>query len=105
MQRDIGIPFSTSGLEWRIGWRDLFFDLGEAVIQGALALPTGGATLPSAITSAMSALKSVSLDEPVETRAVGLFVLSLALAMDELVPRRGADISSAARAVAKKLKV
>lgn len=100
---NLGIQLHRSSPELTIEWGNLLLNLGEMVGQSLLLAPTAGGSLPSILTAAINMVRSASLADPIEARAFGLFALSVATAVDELVPRTGADGNGVYRSAAKSL--
>lgn len=88
-KQNMGISLRNDAPEIKVEWKSLLFDVAELVGQGLLVAPTAGGSLPDMLAKAFSVLKNVSASDPLETRAFGLFALSLAGAIDSLVPQRG----------------
>lgn len=103
----VGISLRNDPSKIRVEWGSLLFNMAEFVGQSLLVAPTAGGSVPDMLASAFSALKSVSMTDPVETRALGLFALALGGAVDSLTPQLGEnasnDLNKLAKDVSRKL--
>jgi hypothetical protein len=96
----LGIELKNDATQVKIEWRDLLFNFAELISQTLLVAPSSGGSIPSVVTAAFATLKTVSLTDTLETKAFGLFALSLASATAEVLPHKGSKIDDTTRKLA-----